>query len=261
MLNRAATSNCGTHVYGVAALAFGIIGLIWGDFASVWQPIEALPFTVSHRAAFAYIFAVCFLLGGLVIQWSRTARTGAIVLGILYMFCALFWLPRVIGFPKMIGTWSGFAEELMLVLAAVVVYASLQSRESAWAAGTIRGARILFGICFVVMGVAHFMALSFTAGMVPKWIPPEQQFWAIATGIFHVCAGLAIVSGVLAVLASRLLTAMILGFGILIWLPNLFATPRAHMTWCGNAVNLAIAGAAWIVADSFAREQKQAATP
>jgi uncharacterized membrane protein YphA (DoxX/SURF4 family) len=226
----------------------------------VWQPIEALPFTVTHRTALAYLFALAFLLAGLAIQWPRTARKGAIALGILYGFCALFWLPRVVGFPKMIGAWSGFAEQVMLVIAAVIVYASLQPRESAWAGVTIRGARILFGICFVIMGVAHFMALSFTAAMVPKWIPPGQNFWAIATGIFHVFAGLAILSGVLAALASRLLTAMILGFGLLIWLPNLFATPRVHMTWCGNAVNLAIAGAAWIVADSFTRQQKQPAT-
>ncbi len=111
-----------------------------------------------HRSSpsrlFAYLFAIAFLLGGIAIQWPRTARIGAVALGILYGFCALFWLPRVIGFPKMIGAWSGFADELMLVLAAVVVYASLQWRESAWSAGTIRGARILFGLCFVVMGVS-----------------------------------------------------------------------------------------------------------
>lgn len=255
MLNRAATSNCGTHVYGIAAVAFGIIGLIWGDFASVWQPIEALPFTVPHRAGFAYLFALAFLLGGIAIQLARTARIGAVTLGILYGFCALFWLPRVIGFPKIVGTWLGFAEEFVLVLAAVIVYASLAPRDSARSITTIRVAQILFGTCFLVIGLSHFVYVPQTAAMVPKWIPPGPNFWAIATGIAHVSAGLAILSGVLAALASRLLAAMILGFGALIWLPNLFATPRVHMTWCGNAVNLAIAGAVWIVADSFARQQ------
>jgi uncharacterized membrane protein len=258
MFNRATTSNCGTHVYGIAAIAFGIIGLIWGDFGSVWQPIEALPFTVPHRAAFAYLFALCLLFGGLAIQWPRTARIGAVALGILYGFCALFWLPRVIGYPKVVGTWLGFAEQFTLMLAAVIVYASsLGPRDSAKAVRTVKVARILFGICFLVIGLSHFVYVPETAAMVPKWLPLRHTFWAIATGIFHVSAGLAILSGVLAALASRLLTAMILGFGLLIWLPNLVATPRVHMTWCGNAVNLAIAGAAWIVADSFARERKQ----
>lgn len=256
MFNRAAALNLGTHVYGIAAIAFGIIGLIWGDFASVWQPIEALPFAVPHRAAFAYLFALCFLLGGLAIQWPRTVRIGAVTLGILYLFCALFWLPRVIGFPKIVGTWLGFAEQFVLVLAAVIVYASVEPRDSPQSVRTIQVARILFGICFLVVGLSHFMYVPETAAMVPKWIPPGAKFWAIATGIAHVSAGLAILSGVLALLASRLLTAMILGFGVLIWLPNLFATPKVHMTWCGNAVNLAIAGAAWIVADSFARNEK-----
>jgi uncharacterized membrane protein YphA (DoxX/SURF4 family) len=92
--------------------------------------------------------------------------------------------------------------------------------------------------------------------MVPKWIPPGQKFWAITTGIAHVCAGLAILSGVLAGLASRMPTAIILGFGALVWLPALTATPRDHLVWGGNAVNLAMAGATWIVADSIARQAR-----
>jgi uncharacterized membrane protein YphA (DoxX/SURF4 family) len=261
MLNRGNLSNLGSHVYGVAAIAFGVIGLIWRDFETVWQPIQALPFAVPHRTAIACLFAVCILIGGLAIQWPRAARIGAVTLGILYLICALFWLPRVIGFPKVVGTWLGFAEQSVLVLAAVIVYASLEPSDSAWGTKAIQVARILFGICFLVIGLSHFVYVPQTAAMVPKWIPPGQNFWAITTGIAHVCAGLAILSGVLAALASRLLTAMILGFGLLVWLPTLIATPRDHTAWGGNAVNLAIAGAAWIVADSFTREQKEAATP
>jgi uncharacterized membrane protein YphA (DoxX/SURF4 family) len=259
MLSSRVTSNLGSHVYGVAAIAFGVIGLIWRDFETVWQPIQALPFAVPHRTAVACLFALCILLGGLAIQWPRTTRIGAVTLGILYLICTLFWLPRVIGFPKIVGVWLGFAEQFSLVIAAVIVYASVEPRDSTRAVRTIQVARILFGICFLVIGLSHFVYVPQTAAMVPKWIPPGGNFWAITTGIAHVCAGLAILSGVLAGLASRLLTAMILGFGLLVWLPTLIATPRDHTAWGGNAVNLAIAGAAWIVADSFAREQRQAA--
>ena len=38
------------------------------------------------------------------------------------------------------------------------------------------------GACVAVFGVAHFLAVKETAGMVPKWIPPGQMFWARATG-------------------------------------------------------------------------------
>ena len=51
--------------------------------------------------------------------------------------------------------------------------------------------------------------------------------------------------------AASLTTAMIIGFGLLVWLPTLFANTHQLFNWAGNGVNLAIAGAAWIVADSL----------
>jgi len=91
--------------------------------------------------------------------------------------------------------------------------------------------------------------------MVPAWIPPSQRFWAMATGVFHLMAGSSIIVRVLDLVAARLLTAMIIGFGILVWAPQLFKDPHNHMNWAGNAMNLAIAGAAWIMAD-FLRDSR-----
>jgi uncharacterized membrane protein YphA (DoxX/SURF4 family) len=105
--------------------------------------------------------------------------------------------------------------------------------------------------------VSHLTAIAETASMVPRWIPPGQQFWAWATGTFHLFAGVAILSGVLAALASRLFTVMLLGFGALVWAPALFAHRGDHITWAGNAINLALAGAAWVIADSISGHRKK----
>jgi len=51
-------SNFGIHVYGFAAVAIGIIGLVWRDFSTVWQPVPA---DLPHRTALACIAAVCLL--------------------------------------------------------------------------------------------------------------------------------------------------------------------------------------------------------
>jgi len=91
--------------------------------------------------------------------------------------------------------------------------------------------------------------LSATADFVPKWIPPGQMFWAITTTIAFALAAIALLSGRSALLASRLLTAMVIGFGLLVWLPAPFADPHKLINWAGNAENLSIAGAAWIVTD------------
>lgn len=89
--------------------------------------------------------------------------------------------------------------------------------------------------------------------MVPAWLPPGTHFWAYLTGGCHVLAGLALLSGIQALLAARLLVAMFLGFGLLVWLPQLFAAPGTHLAWAGNAINFALAGAAWAVASMLAR--------
>jgi hypothetical protein len=81
------------------------------------------------------------------------------------------------------------------------------------------------------------------------------MFWAITTTIAFALAAIAILSGRSAFLASRLLTVMIIGFGLLVWLPALFVDPHKLMNWAGNAENLAIAGAAWIVADFLSQDR------
>jgi hypothetical protein len=75
------------------------------------------------------------------------------------------------------------------------------------------------------------------------------MFWAIATTIAFALAAIAIVSGRQALLASRLLTAMLVLFGFLIWLPALLASPHSHFNWAESTENLAIAAVAWILAD------------
>ena len=60
-------------------------------------------------------------------------------------------------------------------------------------------------------------------------------------------------SGVQARLAAILLTAMYASFTLLVHVPMLLAEPSSHMNWSENALNLALIGIAWVVADSLAR--------
>jgi surface polysaccharide O-acyltransferase-like enzyme len=80
-------------------------------------------------------------------------------------------------------------------------------------------------------------------------MPFGGVFWAVLTGIAFVIAGLAILSGIRDVLAARLLALMLLVFSAFVLTPMIFALPRNHVAWGGNAYNLAAVGAAWIVAD------------
>ena len=58
MSNRRLLSNLGSHVYGLAAIAHGLIGLAWGDFATVWQPVPASALIVRRLPTSS--LSVCF---------------------------------------------------------------------------------------------------------------------------------------------------------------------------------------------------------
>lgn len=254
MLNHNAVAELGRRVYALGAIVLGGAGLVFGEFATVWEPVQP---GVPHRTALAYVAAVLLVVGGACVWTRRAGRVGAVILGIVYCVFAMLWLPRVIGFPQLYGTWGGLFEELAPATVALIVYASSGQRDATSAERVGQLGRYLFGICALSFGLEHFTAIPQTTEMVPEWIP-AHRFWAIATGVFHFLAGVAILTGVFATLAARLLAAMLLCFGALIWLPRLIANPHVHTVWAGNAVNLTIAGAAWIVADWLARRDRHA---
>lgn len=249
----------GRHVLGSAAILFGLITLAWRDFNS-WQQIQALG-NIPHREILAYFAAAIEILGGLAIQWHRTARAGAAALGCVFLIFALLWVPSVVADPRVFGGWGSFFEEFSQFAGALIVYAAMSPSNPARAARAARAGCVFFGICVVSFTVFQVVYLSATVMFVPKWIPLGQMFWAIATTVAFALAAIAILSGRVALLASRLLTAMIIGFGLLVWLPALFNDPHKLFNWAGNAQNLAIAGAAWVVTDYFSQKERAKRPP
>jgi uncharacterized membrane protein YphA (DoxX/SURF4 family) len=247
LVDRKDLSNLGMYVYGAGAVALGVIGLVWGDFATNWQRVQG---NVPYRSALACITAVYELAAGGAIFWRRTAQGGALMLAALYSIFALLWVPQILGSPRVYDVWGNFFEESALVIGGVVLYAWLAPPDSVWAKRRAQMSR-LFGICAISFALEHLFYISGTASFVPRWIPPGQLFWAIATAIFFLLAAIAILLGFMAGLACRLLTAMIVGFEVLVWAPRLFTFPHEHFSWAGNGICLALAGAAWVVADSM----------
>lgn len=246
-------NNLGRRVYGLGAIALGLIGLVWRDFALVWQPVPA---DFPHRMDWALAFGAALLLAGLAANVKRTVALGCGALMILYTLCVLLLhAPRVAAHPLAFGPWQGLAEQLALASAGAIALAGSVRMGATASARLARFGRTAFAICLVIFGLAHFVYLSFTAAMVPHWLPPNPRFWTYATGAFHIAAGLALLFGVRARLAAVMLTAMFTGFGVLVHAPLLLADPTSHLNWTGNAMNLALIGAAWVVADSLGRRR------
>src|SRR6266704_2069953 len=124
------SSNFGRHVFGVAALAFGLITLAWHEYNGWHQPRYLV-----YAAAAALIF------GGAAIQFRWTAKTGAGVLGAVYLVFALQCVPGIVAAPKIYNSWGNFFEQFSLVAGAAILYARL---SSAWSRETLnRIGRIL----------------------------------------------------------------------------------------------------------------------
>ncbi|HMD08314.1 MAG TPA: hypothetical protein VKH63_12315 [Candidatus Acidoferrum sp.] len=230
------SSNLGRHLFGVAALAFGLITLAWHDYNGWHQPRYLV-----------YAAAAALILGGAAIQFRRTAKTGAAVLGAVYLVFALQCVPGIVAAPKIYNSWGNFFEQFSLVTGASIVFARLSSAGSPETLNRI--GRILVGLCAASFTLEQKFYLSATASLVPKWLPPSQMFWAVASTVAFALAAVALLTNRMALLAARLLTIMLVIFGLLVWLPLLLSAPRSHTNWSETAETFAIAGTAWILAD------------
>ncbi len=237
----------GHNVFGVAAFMSGVITLAWRDLHAWGQvlPLQKVP----HAQTFLYVAGVIQLLGGVAIQWRPTRRAGALLLGSIYLVFTLLSVPDIIAAPLVFNNWGGPLEQFSLVAAALVIYGEMSPNEHKSAQLWARIGYICFAVCVVSFALEQVVYFSPTVALVPKWIPPGQVFWATSTTIAFGLAAVALFSGRFALLASRLLTIMLLGFGFLIWVPAVLSDPHKLFNWTEHNLNLAIAGAAWIVTD------------
>jgi hypothetical protein len=235
----------GRHLFGVAAFAFGVITLVWPNYKD-WDQLRSI-LNATDGPAFLYAVAAAQIFGGAAIQFRRTAKTGAVILGVVYLVFALLCVPGIVATPQVYNSWGNFFEPFSLVTGAAIVYARL---SSVWSAATLnRFSRVLFGVCAASFTLEQAFYLKATAKFVPAWIPPSQMFWAVATTVLLGLGALALLTNRMALLAIRLLTLMLVMFGLLVWIPLLLSNPNSHGNWSEFIETLAIAGAAWILAD------------
>src|ERR1700739_4081988 len=156
MTNRRAVSNLGVYVYGAGAIALGLSGLVWRDFAVNWQRVGP---SVWHREALAILAAGYEVAAGVAIAWRRTRRAGAAMLTALYAIFTLLWVVQGVRAPRVYDGWGNVFEELSLVSAGLVAYAWASPVESAWAQRRAWISRA-YGVCPISFGVDHFVYLA-----------------------------------------------------------------------------------------------------
>ena len=242
--------SVGWRVFGLGIMALGLLCLAMGDF-DFGQPV---PKDFPARTVLAYGAAVFMLVAGAAVEWRRTVAWGAAALAVYFgLFVVVLMNGHVVvANYREYGSYSGVAAQVAVAAGALIIYAGTLG-DAAAAARLTRVGQVVFGICAVLFGGAHFVYMNLTAPLVPTWLPLSGEFWGYATGVGHIAAGVALLAHVQARLAAILLTIMYALFTPLVHLPMLVANPSSHWIWSENALNLILAGVAWVVADSLAK--------
>ena len=241
------TAFYGRIVFGASAVLFGVIALIWHD-AETWQNLRhiwSLPFGTIIGAG----LMSAQIAGGIGMQYPRTARLAAVVLGVVYSLFSLSNIPEIIAASNPYERYGGsFFQFFSLLCGAIALYAATEA-NAARALAFGRRARLGLGVCAISFALGQMLLLRETADLVPSWIPPNQMFWAILTTIAFALAAIAILINCQSRLAMRLMTLMLALFGVLVWIPRLITHPKAHLNWSEFVLTTLITGAVWMVAD------------
>ena len=240
------TALYGRIVFGASAVLFGVIALMWHD-SDTWQSLSqiwSLPFGTIVGGCLMIAQIAC----GIGMQYPRTAHLASVVVGVVYLLFSLACIPGIIAAPTIYAQYGSFFEQFSLLCGAIALYAATEANE-ARAIAFGRVARLGLGLCAISFTVSQIVYLRVTADLVPKWIPPDQMFWAILTTIAFALAAIAILINRQARLALRLMTLMLALFGVVVWIPRLIARPQAHLNWSEFGLTFLITGANWMVAD------------
>jgi uncharacterized membrane protein len=234
--------------YGQLALAIGTISsgalyFVKHDFYSAWAPVPAW---LPARTELAYIFGALMMLGGCGLLLKRTATLSARVLFVcLLLFLVVVKTPVVLKEPQNELLWLGYGQIAVLAAGALTLATTNETY--------LRAARYLFGAALIPIGLSHFFYLKIATPMVPAMLP-FRSGWVIFTGIAHIAAGLGVLAGVYARLATILEAGMITAFAMLVWLGPALASPHDADRWAPFVVSIAVASGAWAVASRYSNQ-------
>lgn len=247
-------ASVGHALFASTMIAIGILGLVKGDFAAIWEPmIKGVP----ARELLVYLCAAVSLACGVGLLWQRTAALAAAVLfGYLLIWFLFLKVPAIFMRPASQDSWSGCGETAVIVAGAWVLYAwfagDRKTPRVAFATGDngLRVPRALYALALIPFGAAHFNFINETATLIPNWIPFHLAL-AYFTGGAFITAGLAMLIGVYARLAAALSTFQMGMFTLLVWIPIIAAGSFNDFQWSETVISWTLTIAAWVVTDSY----------
>jgi uncharacterized membrane protein len=244
-------------------IGLGILALVYGDFALVWQPVARW---IPGRTLLAYASGVIMLLGGIGLLFEATVAWSVRILFPYLIVWALLKVPALVVAPQIEAVWLGFGELAVLLAGGWILFATLSGLPDtsplAFLTGDrgIRMARVLFAVWLIPIGLSHIIYVKETAGFVPAWLP-YREGWAYLTGAGQIACGLGVLFSILPRVAAWCEAGMLSLFTLLVWGPAIIAHPvltqsKARLPWTAFFISWVIASAAWVVTQNMAPNQR-----
>ena len=244
-------------LFAIGLMGLGILALVNGDFALVWQPVAAW---IPGRTALAYASGILMLLGGIGLLFQSTVAWSIRILFPYLILWLLLKVPALVVAPGMEAVWLGFGELAVLLAGGWVLFARLADLQkgSFWTFTTgesgVRIAKILFAVSLIPIGLSHLVYTKETAALVPAWLG-FQTIWARLTGVGQIACGIGVLFSVYPRVAAMVEAGMISLFTLLVWAPAILAAPKTRLPWTAFFISWVIAAAAWVVAGNIAKKK------
>lgn len=249
----------GIYLMSLATVGAGVLDLIWHDFDPGHQPFGGLGYYMPDRTIFACIAGVWLMLAGSVTLWRGAERLGLFAIAAIYFIFGLLSVPHFYtmlhkyGFHMtlIIGIIGQVFLQLMVVAGCLAADSANEGLAHPWSTARRAIAAWMLGLGGILTGIGHLLNTKGLVHMVPNWMPFGASMWIVISGVAFILAGVAILTGIVTLLATRLLALMLFIFQIILT-PILFVYPHVHQAWGATAFNLAVAGSVCIFAASTA---------
>ncbi len=242
-------------LFALGVMSVGVLTLVLGYSVLLFRPASAA--WIPWLKAIGYASGVIMVASGAGLLFERAAGVATRILLPFLLVWTLSRVPVVISDPGREISWFAVGEIAVLAAGAMVLFTTLaklsagSSLQRVTREHGLRTARLLFALSLPTFGMSHFFEFAArTVSLVPAWIPYRTE-WAYLTGAAQIAAGLGVLFSIYPRLAATMEAVMLSVFTLLVWVPAVAANPRVPSNWGEFLFTFALAGAAWVVAESI----------
>jgi uncharacterized membrane protein len=230
--------------YAIAIIAFGVQQFIFHDII-IGRPL-AWPTWLAGQSIAVYATGLLLIITGIGVVLNKKIIYGLMGVAIFVLLWAglrnIYFVMAHLDIGAML-TNSGKALTLGSG-ALLVVWTQLEKESSSALDERIGKLSILCqyftGYFLLVCGVQHFLFVDFVKFLIPTWLP-GALFWTYFAGVALAAAGLGLLTGIKASLASALAGWMIFAWLLMLHLPRAIASPNQN-EWTAVFEALAVSG-------------------